>query len=608
MIKKTIYKKYLPILIIVFIASILRFYHLGEKSLWKDEVYSMVEAQKSIVQIFTTKTYFFGYVPIHHFFHHLPLYFSRSEFAVRFPAVIFGIATVFIIFKLGEKYFNRQTGLIASFLLTVSVFHLQYSREVRYYVYIIFFSAVSLLFLVNYINHKKKKDLLFFVFTCLLNIMTQSTALFIVGCEVIYIIFYFIFWEKRLLGQIFNNKKITPKRIIFLTGSLLAVLLGLVFINSFKELFAGLAIRPAMPPNMFIPYFFINLSGSQELAILYCLLFAVGSVGSFRAKNRHLWLFFILMIIPTGFYYYIRPVQFGFNLRYVSFVILPYLLLISYGISTMFNNKKYLTVVILLIIAGFSVKPLSLYYSWNRGDWRGVANYINKEKSSGDVVIVEGVSYRMLLDYYLQSKKDGLRIKTVHESLDPVAYPFRVFYLQHDFVTPEGKANPQGVFLTDYQKIVNFEAPISPMYVFVSEPIVFWQEAEKNYFNEDGWLVSDIWTQIIMSIDSVPFPQGKISYKIKSPKDGYYDLYANLWWGNTRCRLDYEIDNSGLKKGLYPFVNEEKDFRYKEGKVFSEFLAEREHELTFQVVTEASGSGRYQSLDYFYLKSSKRQI
>ncbi len=54
--------------------------------------------------------------------------FGLNEFAVRLPAALVGIATVFVIYKLGEIFVNRWVGLLAALLLTLSPWHIQVSR------------------------------------------------------------------------------------------------------------------------------------------------------------------------------------------------------------------------------------------------------------------------------------------------------------------------------------------------------------------------------------------------------------------------------------------------------------------------------------------------
>ena len=55
-------------------------------------------------------------------------FFGLDEFAVRLPAALVGIITVFVLYKLGEAVANRWVGLLAALLLAISPWHVQVSR------------------------------------------------------------------------------------------------------------------------------------------------------------------------------------------------------------------------------------------------------------------------------------------------------------------------------------------------------------------------------------------------------------------------------------------------------------------------------------------------
>jgi mannosyltransferase len=121
--------------VVVAVAAALRLYGLGAESLWTDELitwgflarYSALE----LVYVIPTSQ------------PHLPLYyvlmdlwmgvFGSSEEALRFPAAIFGIASVALCYLLGSRLFDRNAGFVAALLLAVSRFHVQHSMEVRMY-------------------------------------------------------------------------------------------------------------------------------------------------------------------------------------------------------------------------------------------------------------------------------------------------------------------------------------------------------------------------------------------------------------------------------------------------------------------------------------------
>jgi uncharacterized membrane protein len=62
--------------------------------------------------------------------------FGDTEFSTRFLSVIFGLFSIFMIYKVGTLLFNKNVGMLSSLLLALSVFHIQYSQEVRMYLFI----------------------------------------------------------------------------------------------------------------------------------------------------------------------------------------------------------------------------------------------------------------------------------------------------------------------------------------------------------------------------------------------------------------------------------------------------------------------------------------
>lgn len=54
--------------------------------------------------------------------------FGLTEFAVRLPAAIFGILTIPAIYLLAKELFDKNVAVLAAFLLTISPWHVQFSR------------------------------------------------------------------------------------------------------------------------------------------------------------------------------------------------------------------------------------------------------------------------------------------------------------------------------------------------------------------------------------------------------------------------------------------------------------------------------------------------
>ena len=67
----------------------------------------------------------------------------------RILTVTFGVATIYIVYLLGKKIKNEETGLIASLFLTFMYLHIQESRYLRYTVVMVFCIALTFLFILN---------------------------------------------------------------------------------------------------------------------------------------------------------------------------------------------------------------------------------------------------------------------------------------------------------------------------------------------------------------------------------------------------------------------------------------------------------------------------
>lgn len=93
--------------------------------------------------------------------------FGINEFAARFPIALFGAITVFPLYYLALYFFkNKKVGLLSSFLLAITPWHVVYSRSTAEGIIALFFFTSGLLAIFNWIEIKKK-FLLIIGFSCL---------------------------------------------------------------------------------------------------------------------------------------------------------------------------------------------------------------------------------------------------------------------------------------------------------------------------------------------------------------------------------------------------------------------------------------------------------
>jgi hypothetical protein len=132
---------FLPVLTL---ALLLRLPWMSQ-SLWYDEISVTHGYLKNIFHLLDAWT-FDTNMPFHYtlmfFWGKL---FQDTEFSLRFPPLIFGLASLILSYEVAKKIFDRKIALLTCLLLAISPVHIWYSTEARPYAGMIFFLLLALL-------------------------------------------------------------------------------------------------------------------------------------------------------------------------------------------------------------------------------------------------------------------------------------------------------------------------------------------------------------------------------------------------------------------------------------------------------------------------------
>ena len=124
-------------------ALALRLYHLGTPSLWLDEIGQVHVAQRSLAGILDGVRRHHGAAPLDYLVTAVVVRLSSAEGWLRLPAVLWGVLSVYWLFRLGRRFHSSPVGIIAAVLLAGSVLHLRYSQELRFYSLFVLLTLVS---------------------------------------------------------------------------------------------------------------------------------------------------------------------------------------------------------------------------------------------------------------------------------------------------------------------------------------------------------------------------------------------------------------------------------------------------------------------------------
>lgn len=395
-------KDYWIIISIMFVAAVLRFHTLGDRSLWMDEIWQVnFYYSDSIRELIDNAATQHAQPPLDYLIGYLLMkVFPFSEMIVRLPATIFGILTVYTVYILTKHLYSRRAAVIASLLTAVSSLLVQYSQEARPYAIFIFALVTMLYLYFRAIEGNRKFYWIMFgismyfllltrgfeplVAVLLINILTfvyfrlSRKTLLIGMISFVDLILYLPFFRKIFIGlQTFSEplkhysstwNDITYKLQDFPLKDLYQM--GFIFTHPFSLIFLILTVLGffALFASVKMPKGRIFLCFAVLMPVVHILIYTY-KVNLSRSP------------FYPRYYIYVLPFLYIFTasgIEYICQLIRPRLIRpnISYGLAFIF--------LIFITLYGLNLKG---YYISDKDDWRGVSSYI-KEKSGDNSIIV----------------------------------------------------------------------------------------------------------------------------------------------------------------------------------------------------------------------------
>ena len=337
------------ITLIISFGLLLRGFNINFNDFWSDEMVSFYLSNPNLEFLETIKLIFASNLTVTFeiilkYFHKIFGY--NFEYS-RYLTLSLSILSIFYFYKLiktNKSYYSSILGII---LLSINIYHIRYGIELRSYT-LTFLLTIILLNLIFYQGKIREfRNFLNYIIIFIVSLlMLFSHAYSII--VIISINFYiFLLW---ILKKNFT-KNIA---LLFLSISISLLLFILIYINNISHTPSWL---PALKSSFFTNYYFSSFFGSRILGLLHLLILLYLITGQFSKiiKKFDIELFFIIFLFLT----YLIPVSYSLIFepilidRYIFFVLIPILYLIS-SLTLNFKNvyKKY-TFIFLLVAPSF---------------------------------------------------------------------------------------------------------------------------------------------------------------------------------------------------------------------------------------------------------------
>ncbi len=400
---------------IILIAGGMRLYGLDRQSLWYDEVVEGKDFEVLLNKVLHNSEKTPDVTPpLNPFFVYIMTKsFPGSDFALRIPALIFGLISVPLLYLLGRQLFNEKVGLIASFLLAISPFHIWYSQDARMYALQWMLSLISLIYFVRALEKPDTGNLAGYFISTEAVLYTHQFGIFLVLLQGMYIMITFRTIREHFLKWIaifISLGLLYLPWLIYSLTSLINKAAGAspkpldirILAYTVYSYCAGFSIGPSLNELHFDiswtvikPY--IMVIGT--LMTVYCVPFVIGMF-SIRKDFSKLLLLLLILTIPIlgALGLVIAKPDIAYNVRYTATAFFAFLLLIAKGLDDMtrFNTKiifKMTGVILILCMTGFSAYAYTNYHfdkRYHKHNVRATSAHIMDNKAPKDIVLCIG--------------------------------------------------------------------------------------------------------------------------------------------------------------------------------------------------------------------------
>ena len=398
---------WLPITLIMVVATGLYFYQLGTESLWTDELISIYRG-KDLELIMRDSR------PLYHFLLSGWIILSDNDAWLRSLGVIFSLGAVFGSYRLGYHLINQSAGLITAILVSLSPLFINHAQEVRMYAPSTCFGVWGTLILAYALENPRIWFIALWSLLRFLAIITTPLNLLILLPDVVLIACQFyrkrpVLW-RFCLGLLFIGAAWSPWIISIVTRS--AEFIGGVRVSSGESTTRSLKEIPSLSqillqPGRFTAWSFGRANSSKIYWFYnaYSVMLAglLGwSLWQWKRYEKLSWIaaWALLPLVPILLASFIsRSLWVD---RYLLFIA-PYIfLLLAVGWLSIWQNLRIPALIVALIYTLAIAGGLKRYYTVDdRLDWRGLVHTISENEQLGDEIVWSiGQNVPVALNHY----------------------------------------------------------------------------------------------------------------------------------------------------------------------------------------------------------------
>ena len=417
-------KKNYLFLIILITGAILRFYNINYDDFWIDETLTFWISDPSIQSKISFSNhrsieqvpYLFNLiVKIYH-----SIFFYDSNISRFIPATA-SILSILTVAYLARQIEKNNSYLFTAFLISINIYLISYAQELRLYSTLFLFTSINLIFYFKIIEQTKntRLDLLLFFISSLLTVLIHPFG-FIIIFSLITSDIFFMYFKK-------NNKS------NFLLYFIIIVISSLYYYLQINPFYLTPSWLEKINLKFFTNFYFSKFFGSRLMGLIFLstLVLLTFKFRKLIFKNRKIFMLFNIIFLsyflPILYSLIFSPILLS---RYIIFVIIPIILLISYFTFKLKRNYKNIIIIFLSVCSVSNLATEETFKQFYKDrfsykpDFTGSLKIINDSQKKNYSLLINPAqksfnkSWENSIDNYLSHiiKKNKFLIKKVEFS------------------------------------------------------------------------------------------------------------------------------------------------------------------------------------------------
>ena len=370
-------------------AAFLRFFKLGEWSLWGDEIFSLGTRSDGFIESTSVSL-----------IHWITSSLGTSEWSARAIPALIGIFSVPLLYFPVRRILGARVGLLAISLLAVSTWHIYWSQNARFYVLLLLFYTLALLTFYLGLEEDGPWWILFSLVLFGLATKERLLALFLLPVLGGYILCLLILPIERPAGLRWRNLAL-----FFVPLILVALIFSLPYLQNISGWLSAFSRVNNEPVWLMAGTFYYIGLPVVVLAVFGALFFIL-------KDNRPALLFSLGAVIPLLGIMAISLFHYAAN-RYIFVSLTSWIILAAMTLDALFHllpgHTRILAAGILTLVVGVALSESFVYYQYqygNRDRWKEAFEFVRENRREGDLVVVANTGVG---DYYLGAGAIGFK-------------------------------------------------------------------------------------------------------------------------------------------------------------------------------------------------------